>query len=156
MLEFYVQKEDGEFEKASQEQLDKKIADRLRRKDEKHAEELKQYEGFKKQAEEMTASVEDFKNQIATLKNEKEKLEQDFKKSENEVIRQKVMKDYKLSDELEDFITGDSEDELRSKAERLAHSVGNSSIKIEKIERPEAEISQSQQIARNLLGKNND
>lgn len=156
MLEFYVQTESGEFEKASQEQLDRKIAERLRRKDEKHAEELKQYEGFKKQAEEMNASVEDFKNQIATLKNEKEKLEQDFKKSENEVIRQKVLKDYRLSDELGEFITGDSEDELRSKAERLAHNVGNSSIKIEKVERPEADISQSQQIARSLLGKSND
>lgn len=68
------------------------------------------------------------------------------------------MHEFKLSDELSEFLNGTDEDTIRSQAEKLHKGVPGGSVKIEKTPKPGEKLraSDSKTVAQNLFGKKSD
>lgn len=69
----------------------------------------------------------------------------------------KIASEFKLSDEAQEFLTGDTEDKLREQAEKLSKVGGGKKVTVTKKGKPgegEGGKSDSSSIARNLFGRN--
>lgn len=156
---FYEKLESGEFVQVnavSQEYVDGLIQQRLARKTEALAEKYADYEELKEKAAQVDSVKSEYETKLSEIQNQLNERETKLADLELNVSRQKVLREFNLSPELEDFVSGSNEEELRAKAEKLAHSVSNqSSVKIDREEKPDAEISETQRMARELFGKNN-
>lgn len=71
----------------------------------------------------------------------------------------KIVNEFKLSDELAEFVTGETPEEMRTRAEKLAKGFKGGRVNIDKKPKPgenEDDKSGSKFIARNLFGKKSD
>ncbi len=153
---FYVKNDDGSYEEVNaiaQQDFDVVIAQRIARKEKDHEEELAKYKGFKEKAENAEKIEAEYKSKLDELQSNFNKSEEEAKKLQTEITRQKILREFNLSEELEEFISGESEEDFRTKAEKLAQKVNNQSgVKIDKDDKPPVQESESHKIARDLLG----
>lgn len=153
MTQYYKKNEDGEFVEAdlSQEDINQAVRERVDRVNRKYAD----YDEIKKQNEEFSAKQRDFEDKINDLLTDKANLEDKVKAAELATERVRIVNEFKLSDDLADFVTGDTTEEMRTRAEKLAHNVTTKAIDIDKTEKPEAKKSDMAILAENLFGSNN-
>lgn len=153
---FYIKNDDGSYEEVNaiaQQDFDIVIAQRIARKEKDHEEELAKYEGFKEKAENAEKIEAEYKSKLDELQSNFNESEKEAKKLQTEITRQKILREFSLSEELEEFISGESEEDFRTKAEKLAQKVNDQSgVKIDKDDRPPVQESESHKIARDLLG----
>lgn len=150
MTQFYKKNEDGEFVEVdlSQEDINQAVKDRVDRVNRKYAD----YDDLKKQIETLSAKQKEDEDRINGLLTDKANLEDEVKASKLEADRVRIVTEFKLSDELAEFVTGDSAEEMRTRAEKLAHNITTPSIDIKKEDKPEAKKSDMAQLAGNLFG----
>lgn len=153
MTQYYKKNEDGEFVEAdlSQEDINQAVRERVDRVNRKYAD----YDEIKKQNEEFSAKQRDFEDKINGLLTDKANLEDKVKAAELATERVRIVNEFKLSDDLADFVTGDTTEEMRTRAEKLAHNMTTKAIDIDKTEKPEAKKSDMAILAENLFGSNN-
>lgn len=153
MTQYYKKNEDGEFVEAdlSQEDINQAVRERVDRVNRKYAD----YDEIKKQNEEFSAKQRDFEDKINDLLTDKANLEDKVKAAELATERVRIVNEFKLSDDLADFVTGDTTEEMRTRAEKLAHNMTTKAIDIDKTEKPEAKKSDMAILAENLFGSNN-
>ena len=153
MTQYYKKNEDGEFVEAdlSQEDINQAVRERVDRVNRKYAD----YDEIKKQNEEFSAKQRDFEDKINGLLTDKANLEDKVKAAELATEKVRIVNEFKLSDDLADFVTGDPAEEMRTRAEKLAHNMTTKAVDIDKTEKPDAKKSDLAKLADNLFGSNN-
>lgn len=152
MTQYYKKNEEGEFVEVdlSQEDINQGIKDRIDRINRKYSD----YDDLKKQIEDFSAKQQETENRINELLTDKANLEDDLKASKLEVEKVRIINEFKIGDDLAEFVTGDSAEEMRGRAEKLAHNTTAMTADISKVEKPEPKKSDMAQLADNLFGSN--
>lgn len=152
MTQYYKKNEDGEFVEAdlSQEDINQAVKERVDRVNRKYAD----YDDLKKQIESFSAKRNEDEERINSLLSEKANLEDELKASKLEAEKVRIVTEFKLNDDLAEFVTGDSVEEMRTRAEKLAHNAVPQSIDIDKTDKPEVKKSDMAILADNLFGTN--
>lgn len=151
----YFTKEGDEFKKVdsfSEEQIDEIAGDvpwlttRLERARES---ERKKFEGF----DEIKSKATDLETQLTAANTKIEDLTKTVGAKDLEVEKIKITHEFKLSDDLAEFVTGDNAEEMRKRAEKLANGVKPSNVHIDKKDKPDKKTSDSARIAGDLFGR---
>lgn len=153
MNQYYKKNEAGEFVEVdlSQEDINQGVKDRIDRINRKYSD----YDDLKKQIEDNSAKQQEFETRIDSLLTDKANLEDELKASKLEVEKIKIVNEFKLGDDLAEFVTGESADEMRTRAEKLAHNTIAKTAEIGKVDKPEPKKSDMAQLADKLFGSNN-
>lgn len=110
------------------------------------------YDELKEKAGQVDTLTKEYEGKLKTASTEKSELEKKLEKANLETGKVKLIHEFKLSDELHEFVTGDTEDEMRQRAEKLAKGIKGGSIKIDKDKKPESKQTDSKAIAGKLFG----
>ena len=151
MNQFYKKNEDGEFVECdlSQEDINQAVKERVDRVNRKYAD----YDELKANLEAKDKLLRENEDKINGLLSDKANLEDEVKAAKLETERVKIVSEFKLSDDLADFVTGDTAEEMRGRAEKLAHNMQiTPSVDIKKEDKPEANKSDLAKLADSLLG----
>ncbi len=151
----YFTKEGDEFKKVdsfSEEQIDEIAGDvpwlttRLERARESERKKFEGFDDIKTKATELETKLTDANTKI-------EDLTKTVKAKDLEVNKVKITHEFKLSDDLAEFVTGDTEEEMRKRAEKLANGVKPSGVHIDKKDKPEKKTTDTARIAGELFGR---
>ena len=118
----------GEFKTIkTQEELDLVIKDRIDRLTRKHNEEIEKlkaeipnYEELKNHLNDSLAAEQKSKEMIESLNAEIEKMKSDHKATDLQLFKLNCMNDYGIPKTFENFIIGNSEEEIESKTKELS------------------------------------
>ena len=150
----YFTKEGDEFKEVdafSQDELDNILEKRLERERSK----FKDYDDLKAQAAGIETLKSEYESKLAAAGEKASELEKQVHKASLETERVKIVHDFKLPDELAEFVTGESAEDMRARAEKLAHGVGGSKVTITKQEKPDENKTESAKLAGILFGSKN-
>jgi NADH dehydrogenase/NADH:ubiquinone oxidoreductase subunit G len=145
MTEFYT-KDGDEFKKVEdtllpQADVDKIVESRLDRQKKQFAD----YDDLKEKA-----------GKVDTISKEwEEKLKAELGAAKLETVKVKAIHQFKLSDDLSEFLNGPDEKTILSQAEKLSKGVGGSSVVIDKNKKPEGDDkknSDTKQAVKSLFG----
>ena len=151
MNQFYKKNEDGEFVECdlSQEDINQAVKERVDRVNRKYAD----YDELKANLEAKDKLLRENEDKINGLLSDKANLEDEVKAAKLETERVKIVNEFKLSGDLADFVTGDTAEEMRGRAEKLAHNMQiTPSVDIKKEDKPETNKSDLAKLADSLLG----
>lgn len=133
----------------TQDEIDKDILPkRLERERKKFA----NYDELKEKAGKVDTISQEFTDKLKEKDTKIGELEGGLKKAILETVKVKAIHEFKLSDELAEFIDGDDEATIRQKAEKLSKGVGGGGVKITKNSKPEGKASDTKKIAQGLFG----
>lgn len=156
MAEYF--KKDGDEYKPVEDNLltqadvDKVVETRLERQKKQFAD----YDDLKEKAGKVDTIAKEFEDKLKAAGDEKSAIETELGKAKLDIVKVKAIHEFKLSDELSEFINGDGEDTIRKQAEKLSKGVGGSSVVIDKNKKPEGKTSDTKKVAQNLFGKKSD
>lgn len=152
MTQYYKKDENGEFVEAdlSQEDINQAVKERVDRVNRKYAD----YEDLKAQIEKFSAKQREDEDRINSLLTDKANLEDEVKASKLDAEKIRIISEFKLNDDLAEFVTGDSAEEMRARAEKLAHSTTTPALDVNKTEKPATSKSDFKALADNLFGSN--
>lgn len=151
MTQFYKKNEDGEFVEAdlSQEDINDAVKARVDRINRKYSD----YDELKSQIEAKDKLLRENEDKINGLLSDKANLEDEVKVAKLETEKTKIISEFKLKDDMAEFITGDTVEEMRGRAEKLAHNMQiTPSVDIKKENKPEPKSSDLAKLADNLFG----
>lgn len=151
MTQFYKKNEDGEFVEAdlSQEDINDAVKARVDRINRKYSD----YDELKSQIEAKDKLLRENEDKINGLLSDKANLEDEVKVAKLETEKTKIISEFKLKDDMAEFITGDTVEEMRGRAEKLAHNMQiTPSVDIKKEDKPEPKSSDLAKLADNLFG----
>lgn len=138
----------------TQADVDKVVESRLERERKKFAD----YDTLKEKAGKVDTINKDWETKLGEKDTAIGELQGKLKSAELATEKVKVVHEFKLSDELAEFVTGDTADELRERAEKLSKGIGTSGGKvvIKKDPKPGEKQTDSKQIAKKLFGAKSD
>lgn len=154
----YFTKDGDEYKKVdetlfSQNEIDTNIIPkRLERERSKFAD----YDTLKEKAGKVDTIKSDYETKLKAESDAKADLESKLKKATLETDKVKIVHEFKLSDDLSEFVTGETVDEMRQRAEKLAKGFKGGVPPVNKGGKPEGKTSDSKSIARNLFGSKSD
>ena len=125
-MKLYKQNEVGSYEEASlvksfetQEQLDDFMKDRLERESTKVAEKFADYDTIKTSLEDANKKLGDFESTKKSLEEQLQEKSKEVEKSKLDIARVEVRNEFGLAKDLDKFLVGDTEDDIRANAEIL-------------------------------------
>jgi hypothetical protein len=136
----------------AQTDVDSVVESRLERERKKFAD----YDSLKEQAGKVESIKSEYEEKLKSKDTEKSELEKQLGSTKLEVVKVKTLREFKLSDDAAEFITGDTEEDIRKKAEKLSKLPSGSTLKIDKQEKPEEKPNSSRSLAGKLFGKSDD
>lgn len=154
----YFTKEGDDFKKVesfSEEQIDEIAGDvpwltkRLDRARENERNKFADYDELKTKAT-------DFETKLTEANTKIEDLTKTVSAKSLEVDKVKIVNEFKLPDDLAEFVTGENADEMRKRAEKLANGVKPSGVHIDKKDKPDEKKSDAKRIAGDLFGRKKD
>lgn len=151
MTQFYKKNEDGEFVEAdlSQEDINDAVKARVDRINRKYSD----YDELKSQIDAKDKLLRENEDKINGLLTDKANLEDEVKVAKLETEKTKIISEFKLKDDMAEFITGDTVEEMRGRAEKLAHNMQiTPGVDIKKEDKPEPKSSDLAKLADNLFG----
>jgi hypothetical protein len=134
----YYTKEGDDFKEVAeplhtQSEVDDVVTSRLDRQKKQFAD----YDDLKEKAGKVDTITKELEGKVKKVGEEKADLEKQLGAAKLETSKVKIVSEFKLSDELAEFVTGDTEDDMRAKAEKLAKGVtGGGKVKVDKKEKP--------------------
>lgn len=133
-----------------QSEVDKVVESRLERQKKQFAD----YDTLKEKAGKVDTIAKEWETKLKEAGEKTTTLEGELGKAKLETEKVKVIHEFKLSDELSEFVTGDTADELRERAEKLSKGIGISGGKvvIKKDPKPGEKTTDSKTIAKSLFG----
>lgn len=151
----YFYKDGDEYKKVedtllAQADVDKVVETRLERQKKQYAD----YDTLKEKAGKVDTINKDWETKLGEKDTAIGDLQGKLKSAELATEKVKVIHEFKLSDELSEFVTGDTADELRERAEKLSKGIGVSGGKvvIKKDPKPGEKNTDSKTIAKSLFG----
>jgi len=133
----------------TQADMDKVIEGRLERQRKQFAD----YDDLKEKASKVDTISKDWESKVAEKDTAIGELTGKLKAAELGTEKVKIIHEFGLKDELHEFVTGETADEMRERAEKLAKGVGSGKVVIKKNGKPgEETTTDSKSIAKNLFG----
>jgi hypothetical protein len=156
MAEYFI-KDGDDYKKVdenllSQAQVDDVIEKRLERERGKYAD----YDTLKEKAGKVDTIAKEYEDKLKTKDTEVSELTKSLGSAKLETEKVKIVHEFKLSDELSEFVTGDTADDMRAKAEKLAKGVTGGKVTVSKSQKPGGKTSDSKELAKGLFGKKSD
>lgn len=140
----YVKVEDTLLTQAD---VDSVVEKRLERERSK----FKDYDELKEKAGKVDTVTAEFTDKLKAKDTEIETVKGELGKAKLETDKVKIIHEFKLSDDLHEFVTGDTADEMRERAEKLAKGMSGGKIVIDKKPKPDEKTSDSKKIAKTLF-----
>jgi len=150
----YFTKEGDEYKPVednllTQADVDKVVETRLERQKKQFAD----YDDLKEKASKVDTISKEFEDKLKAAGDEKSAVEKERDSAKLETVKVKAMHEFKLKDDLAEFINGEDEKTIREQAEKLSKGVGGSSVKIDKTEKPDDKKSDVAKVAKGLFSK---
>ena len=149
----YFYKEGDEFKKVEetllpQPDVDKVVEARLERQKKQYAD----YDTLKEKAGKVDTIAKEYEDKLKAAGTEKSELEGKLKTAQLETDKVKIIHEFKLPDDAAEFLTGDTADEIRERAEKLSKLPGGGKVVIKKDPKPGEKDTDSKKIAKSLFG----
>jgi hypothetical protein len=154
----YFTKEGDDFKEVTdplhtQSEVDEVVKTRLERERSKFAD----YDTLKEKAGKVDTITKEWEDKAKAWETEKGDLTKQIGSAKLETSKVKIVSEFKLSDELAEFVTGDTEDDMRAKAEKLAKGVKGGTLDIDKKPKPNGDKNpDSKALAGKLFSKKSD
>lgn len=153
----YFTKDGDEYKKVSdslltQADVDNVVEKRLERERGKFAD----YDTIKEKAGKVDTITKEFEEKLKGAGTEKSELETKLKNAELQVDKIKIVHEFKLSDELAEFVDGDSADDMRKRAEKLAKGVVGGKLVVNKDGKKGEKSTVTKTLVQGLFGKKSD
>lgn len=151
----YFTKEGDEFKKVdsfTEEQIDEIAGDvpwltkRLDRARENERSKFADYDQLKSKAT-------DLETKLTATSTEKDDLAKQLGQTKLEVDKVKIISEFKLGDDLAEFVVGENAEEMRKRAEKLANGIKPTGVHIDKKDKPDEKKSDAKRIAGDLFGR---
>lgn len=136
----------------TQSEVDSAIEVRLGRLRKQYAD----YDSLKEKADSVETVKQEYEGKLEAANTEKSTLVEELGKTKLEVEKVKIVSEFKLSDDLVEFVTGNDASEMRQRAEKLAKGVKGGAFNIDKKDKPDPKSDNSKVIASKLFGKKSD
>ena len=136
----------------TQADVDSVVEKRLERERGKFAD----YDTLKEKAGKVDTITQEYEDKLKAIGTEKTELEKQLGSAKLETEKVKIVNEFKLSDDLAEFVTGDTADDMRKRAEKLAKGVTGGTVNIDKNGKPEDKATDSKAIAGKLFGNKSD
>lgn len=137
----------------TQADVDKVVETRLDRERKKFAD----YDDLKDKAGKVDTVTKDFEDKLKEKDTKIGELSSEVKKSQLETDKVKIVHEFKLSDDLAEFVSGDTVDDMRAKAEKLAKGgTGGGKVVVDKKTKPGDKDTDSRKIAKSLFKSSSD
>lgn len=149
----YFYKEGDEYKKVddalhTQADMDKVVESRLERERKKFAD----YDTLKETAGKVETIKSEYEDKLKAAGTEKSELEGKLKSAQLETDKVKIIHEFKLPDDAAEFLTGETADEIRERAEKLSKLPGSGKVVIKKDPKPGEKDTDSKKIAKSLFG----
>lgn len=131
--------------------VDSVVESRLERERKKFAD----YDDIKATAAKVGTIETEYKDKLKAIGDEKTDLEKQLGSAKLETEKVKIVNKYKLSDDLHEFVVGDSVEDMEKRAEKLSKGI-TGGVVVDKDPKPESKPSSSKQIAGKLFGSKSD
>jgi len=159
MADKYFTKDGDEYKPVSenlltQADVDKVVETRLERD---RTNKFGDYDDLKEKAGKVDTISKEYESKLKEKDTKIGELSGEVKKATLETDKVKILREFKLSDDVADFIEGDTAEDMRAKAEKLQKHVGSGGkIVVKKDGKPEDKTTDSKNIAKGLFGKKSD
>lgn len=151
----YFYKDGDDYKKVEdtllgQADVDKVVESRLERERKKFAD----YDTLKETAGKVSTIKSEYEDKLKEKDTVIGTLSGEVKTAKLATDKVKIINEFKLSDELSEFVTGETADEMRERAEKLSKGIGVSGGKvvIKKEGKPGEKDTDSKKIAKSLFG----
>ena len=149
----YFYKDGDDYKKVednllNQADVDKVVESRLERQKKQFAD----YDDLKEKAGKVDTISKEWEDKLKAKDTEIGELTGKVKAAELGTEKAKIIHEFGLKDELHEFVTGETADEMRERAEKLAKGVGGGKVVIKKTGKPDEKTSDSKTIAKGLFG----
>ena len=154
MAKYFTKEGDDykEVEAFTQDEVNDIVGKRVEREREKFSD----YEDLKTKAASVDTVKAEYETKLGTVTTEVTDLKKQLGTAKLETDKVKIMQEFKLSDDMGEFVTGETADEMRKRAEKLAKGV-KSVIPANKEGKPKGgDKTDTKTIAGNLFGKKSD
>lgn len=149
----YFTKDGDEYKKVEdtllpQADVDKVVETRLERQKKQFAD----YDDLKETAGKVNSIKQEYEDKLKEKDTTIGTLSSEVKTAKLATDKVKIIHEFGLKDDLHEFVTGDTVDEMRERAEKLAKGIGGGKVVIKKDGKPDEKSSDSKAIAKGLFG----
>jgi hypothetical protein len=155
----YFTKDGNEFKPVDQNLLtqtdvDSVIEKRLERERSKFAD----YDTLKEKAGKVDTITQEFTTKLKEKDTSLEDLTKQLNGAKLETDKVKIIGEFKLSDDLAEFVTGETVDEMRTRAEKLSKGIAPGKVTVTKTGKPSGDETKSdtKKVVEGLFGKKPD
>lgn len=142
-----------EVEAFSQDEVDGIVKTRLEREKTKYAD----YDTLKEKAGKVDTIKSEYETKLGEATGKVETLTKELGGAKLETEKVKIVHEFKLPDELHEFVTGETADEMRQRAEKLSKGVKPGKVTIDKKGKPDGDkATDSKAVAGKLFGSKSD
>lgn len=151
----YFKKDGDEYIKVddnllTQADVDSVVESRLERERKKFAD----YDTLKEKASKVDTVAKEYEDKLKAVGTAQAELESKLKAATLETDKVKIIHEFKLPTDLSEFVTGETVDEMRAKAEKLSKGGGGQKVVIKKDSKPGGDDNPSKKIAKSLFSGN--
>lgn len=139
----------------TQPEVDSVVEARLERHKKQVATQYADYDDLKATAAKVGTIETEYKDKLKAEADAKADLEKQLGSAKLETEKVKIVHKYKLSDDLHEFVVGDSVEDMEKRAEKLSKGI-TGGVVVDKDTKPEDKPTASKQIAGKLFGKKSD
>ena len=149
----YFYKDGDEFKKVedtllAQADVDKVVETRLERQKKQYAD----YDTLKEKAGKVDTIANEFNDKLKEKDTTIGTLSGEVKTAKLETEKVKIIHEFKLPDDAAEFLTGETADEIRERAEKLSKLPGGGKVVIKKDPKPGEQATDSAKLAKKLFG----
>lgn len=153
MADKYFYKDGDEFKPVedtllAQADVDKVVETRLERQKKQYAD----YDDLKVKAGKVDTIASEFNDKLKEKDTVISTLTGDLGKAKLETEKVKIIHEFKLPEDASEFLTGETADEIRERAEKLSKLPGGGKVVIKKDPKPGEKATDSAKIAKSLFG----
>jgi hypothetical protein len=153
----YFTKDGDEYKKVdenllTQADVDKVVETRLERQKKQYAD----YDDLKEKAGKVDTISKEFEEKLKGKDTEIETVKGELGTAKLETVKVKAIHEFKLSDDLSEFLNGADEDTIRTQAEKLSKGIPGGSVVVTKDGKPDEKTSDTKKVAQGLFGKKSD
>lgn len=154
MAKFFTKEGDDykEVDAFSQTEVDDIVKNRLDRERSKFGD----YDELKEKAGKVDTINAEWETKLKEANDKATDLEKQVGAAKLETDKVKIMHEFKLPDDMAEFVTGDDADSMRAKAEKLSKGVKPGGPDLDKKPKPNEKTGDSKAIAGKLFGKKSD
>ena len=114
------------------------------------------YDDLKEKAGTVDTIKSEYEVKLTAASSENTELTKQLGVAKLETDKVKIVSEFKLSDELAEFVTGDSVEDMRKRAEKLAKGVTGGGVVIDKEQKPSGDKTDAKALAGKLFRNKSD